>query len=135
MARRQRGYSLIEIGITLVVAAVLASLAWPSLQAQWLRARRADAVDALLRVQKEQERHRIQHGLYALQLGALRGFASERSPQGLYAVRIESTSPDGYVAAAMAQGRQQADAGCERLTLTVTEGFAQMGPTRACWNR
>lgn len=129
-----RGFTLVESLIACAVAALLAGVALPSMQGQRLRAGRLDAVAALTRVQSAQEQHRSQSGLYAGSLSTL-GLINPNSPQGLYAVSLQVTGPDGYRATATALGRQAQDRGCAVLTLEVDQGFPTEGPQAQCWQR
>jgi len=134
--RRLRGFTLVELCLAATVAAVLAAVALPSYRGQLLQAGRLDAVAALTRLQTAQEQHRAAHGLYALQLGALRGVGSV-SPEGRYLVSLAAVGPEGYRATATARpgGPQAADHDCAALTLDVTQGFATPGPSARCWRR
>jgi type IV pilus assembly protein PilE len=130
------GFTLAELCVVLAVAGVLASVAWPSLQAQLQRGRRADAVAALMRVQIAQEGHRANHGLYASQLGALAGAAAPRSQEGLYDIQLDGGG-DRYEARATARadGAAAGDVACATLRLQVREGIADFAPSARCWNR
>ncbi|HRD97202.1 MAG TPA: type IV pilin protein, partial [Rubrivivax sp.] len=77
------------------MAALLASAALPSMQGQRLRAGRLDAVAALTRVQAAQEQHHAVHGFYAGELAAL-GLIDPNSPQGLYALSLQTQGPEAY---------------------------------------
>jgi type IV pilus assembly protein PilE len=131
---RTAGFTLVECGVACAVVAVLASLALPALQGRQLRAARFDAVAALTRVQAAQEQHRSHHGLYATELGALRGVAP-RSDQGRYTVAIEPLGAEAYRATATATGAQAQDHDCAVIALEVRSGFPTHGPSAACWNR
>jgi type IV pilus assembly protein PilE len=128
------GFTLVECLAVLAMLAVLGVMAYPSLRAYDFRAGRLDAVEALTRVQVAQEKHRNAHGLYAAELQALAG-ASAQSPQGRYAIRLESIGPEAYLALARAVGAQAEDPGCATITLQVKQGFAQIGPHAGCWHR
>lgn len=119
------------------VALLMAALAWPSLQGSLQRARRADAIAALTRVQLAQEAYRAHHGLYAGTLGVLRGAASPRSPEGLYDIAVQQAAGETLVVAASARadGPQAGDTACNRLTLSLNQGLADFGPSARCWNR
>lgn len=134
--RRPRGFTLVELCIATSVAAVLAAVALPSYRGQLLQAGRVDAVAALTRLQAAQEQHRAAHGLYAAQLGALRGVGPV-SPEGRYAVAMALAGPEGYraTATARAEGPQAGDRECAALTLDVVHGFATLGPSARCWRR
>jgi type IV pilus assembly protein PilE len=132
--RKARGFTLVECATVCAMAGVLAAVALPAYQGQARRAARLDAVQALTRLQLEQESHRAHHGLYASQLSALRGVAPV-SAQGRYILTLENTGPEAYRATAQARGVQMRDTGCPALTLEVNAGFATFGPNAPCWNR
>jgi prepilin-type N-terminal cleavage/methylation domain-containing protein len=132
--RRRAGLTLIECAIVCAVVAVMAALALPMMRSPALRVARLDAMQSLMRLQAAQEQHRSLHGLYAADLQPLRG-VNERSAQGLYRISLAGTGPDAYRASAVAQGAQARDTDCPTLTLEVHLGFAQEGPSPACWNR
>lgn len=129
---RARGFTLVELMVVLTLAGLLVATAWPSYRAQTLRAARADAVDALTRLQMAQEKFRSANGLYGSNVAQLGG---ERSRLGHYAVSISTSGPDSYVARASALGAQADDLRCAVLTLEVDQGFGRVGPSPQCWNR
>ncbi len=135
--RCRPGFTLVELCIVLALAGVLASIAWPSLQSQLQRSRRADAVTALMRVQLAQESHRALHGLYATQLGALVGASSPRSPEGLYDIELGGDGATRFEARAIARagGLAAGDTACASLRLQVNDGLAAFAPSLRCWNR
>lgn len=133
----QRGFSLVEICIVLAIAGVLATVAWPSLQAQLQRGRRADGVAALMRVQLAQESYRAHHGLYAAQLTQLRGASASRSSDGLYDIELLGHGGSHYeaLARARAASAMASDSPCAVLRLQVRDGQAEFAPSLRCWNR
>jgi type IV pilus assembly protein PilE len=136
-ARVMRGFTLLELAIVCAISGLLATVAWPSWRQQWLQAGRADAVQALMRLQGAQAQHHEAHGLYAQQLSALRGASQGISDQGRYSLQLEASDAEGWRASATAlpSSPQAADRECLRLTLEVRQGFASVGPTARCWNR
>ena len=128
------GFTLVELAVVCAMAGVLAAVALPSYQSYLLRAGRADAVDALTRLQMAQARHHAAHGLYATELSVLRGVPQPDSAQGLYTLAVAGGG-DGYRATAAAQGRQRKDSECSVLSVEVAQGFTHLGPTARCWNR
>jgi type IV pilus assembly protein PilE len=134
--RRAAGFTLVELCVVLAVSGVLAAMAWPSLQSQLQRGRRADAVTALMRVQIAQENHRAHHGLYASQLPVLVGAAAPRSSEGLYDIELIGGG-DRYEARATARAGSAAagDRSCAVLSLQVRDGLVDFAPSPRCWNR
>jgi type IV pilus assembly protein PilE len=110
------GFTLIELMITVSVAGVLSSVAYPSFMDQVQRVRRTDAVVAMMQVQWAQERWRSNSNAYGTlaQIGA-----SGTSPAGHYTVAVSSPSADGYDALATATGPQARDTNCAHLKLSM----------------
>jgi type IV pilus assembly protein PilE len=115
-----KGFTLLELAIVVLVAALLAALAMPSFSESLRRARRSDAVSALTQLQLSQERWRSDHPAYATDLAALG--LTERSEQGLYRIAVTAADGQGHVATATATGLQQDDLACTALRLEQAEG-------------
>jgi type IV pilus assembly protein PilE len=137
-----RGWTLAEMLICLALVSVLAAIALPAYQQQQRQARRSDGQAALVQLQIDQARWRGQHDRHADTLSAL-GWASDRSPQGHYQIRLTEASAEGYSAMAVALGGQAADQDCTPLRLrwegTATAVFSagphmDSDPAR-CWRR
>ena len=142
--RPQRGYTMVEIVVALMLVALLVMLAFPSFQAQWLKARRGDGRVALMQLQQAQERWRADHPAYAT--GAELNLP-ERSAHGHYRLGVHAPSSSGYELHAEAQGAQREDTLCKVLRVRQSQGETAFlsGPTlnldnpdhlnRRCWNR
>ena len=128
------GFTLIELAVVCALVGVLTAVALPSHQSHLLRSGRADAVDALTRLQLAQAQYHAAHGLYATELSVLRGVPQPASTQGLYTLAVAGGG-DGYRATALAQGRQRKDSACPQLSVEVSQGFTHHGPSARCWNR
>lgn len=72
-----RGFTLIELMITVVIVAILATIAIPSYQEYVIRARRADAQGTLMGLANALERFHTQNGTYA---GAAAGGGDTGAP-------------------------------------------------------
>ena len=141
--RAVRGFTLIEMLVTVAVAGVLSSVALPSFEGQLQRARRADALVSMVQVQAAQERFRSNGASYG-SLAAI-GVAA-RSAAGHYTLQMASFDADGFVVSATANGVQARDTACAYMTLTSTGANVAYasGPTaalsnptsanRACWS-
>ena len=144
LAREVAGFSLTELLITLCIAGVLATLAYPGLQSTVWRLRRAEAVTTLAQMQLAQQRHRSRHLRYAT-LSEL-GLPSA-SPSGRYQYSEDTPDTSRYGILAVAQGDQAGDSPCVHLGLRVDGLDVQWlsGPTedlanpsadnRRCWSR
>ncbi|MCZ2495953.1 prepilin-type N-terminal cleavage/methylation domain-containing protein [Xylophilus sp. Kf1] len=62
--RRPRGFTLIELMITVAIVAILASIAYPSYQQSVLKGRRAQARAAIVELMQQQERYMTQNNRY-----------------------------------------------------------------------
>jgi type IV pilus assembly protein PilE len=123
---------LVEVAIVLVVAGLLAGIAWPSYSDAVRRGRRADATDAILKVLQAQERWQANTGSYAADLSTLGAAAS--SPKGYYQLAVSSADRHGFTltANALSTASQSGDTACATLTVTVLRGQATHAPA-TCW--
>jgi len=142
--RRNAGFTLIETMVTVGIAAVLSSIAYPSLEGQVMRARRTDALVALLQAQLAQERFRANNASYGSLADA---GVRPTSPAGHYRIAVISSDAAGFELLASAVAGQARDARCRHLrlalvdaTLTYASGSdaTTANPAdanRACWSR
>ena len=143
-ASRLRGFTLVETMVVVGIAGVLSSVAYPSLEGHVLRARRTDALVALMQAQLAEERYRASHDRYGSLAEA--GLGSS-SASGHYALQVAQRDADGFELLASARGRQERDAACRHLrlassgsSLVFTSGpeasTANSAATnRSCWNQ
>ena len=142
--RRNAGFTLIETLVTVAIAGVLSSVAYPSLEGQVMRARRTDALVALLQAQLAQERFRANNASY----GSLADAGVwPTSPSGHYRIEVVSSGAAGFELLASAVAGQARDTRCRHLRLaladaTLTYASGSDATTangadanRACWSR
>jgi type IV pilus assembly protein PilE len=67
--RKARGFTLIELMITVVIVAVLASVAWPSYQSYLQRSRRAEAQSLMLAIVNKEQQYLLDARQYTDVLG------------------------------------------------------------------
>lgn len=117
-----------ELMIAVVVAGILAALAYPSMTAFFARGRRADAIAALTSVVQAQERYRSNRTTYASSLGSegLDMEAQLAAVSKYYTVTLDGVGPaksytTGYVlSAAPKRGSpQDNDKGCQVLRVQL----------------
>ena len=143
MYRRQRGVTLIELMVVMIVIAILASVAIPSYRRFVLRAQRSDAMTGLLKVATAEEKFQLQNGAYTTSLTGTGtsglGMASATSERGFYTLSVATTAT-GFTATAtpVAGGPQASDTTC--ATFTVNESGTKRAlnsgstdKTTECW--
>ena len=153
----QRGFTLIEVMIAVVIVAILVAVALPAYQNSIRKSRRSEAFAALSNVQQMQERHRSSQPVYAASLTDARnavppglGMAGVRTANGYYDLALSGTGADGYTVTAVGvAGTSQAEDGaCRALGVRMQAGnvlhagaataatidWANPDPAR-CWAR
>ena len=142
--RRNAGFTLIETLVTVAIAGVLSSVAYPSLEGQVMRARRSDALVALMQAQLAQERFRANNASYGSLADA---GVRPTSPAGHYRIAVVASDAGGFELLASAVAGQARDASCRHLRLaladaTLTYASGSDATTangadanRACWSR
>ncbi len=113
---RPAGFTLVELMCVMVVAAVLASLAYPAYLGAVRKGRRCEARVALLRAQLAEERYRAEHGSYG-DLSDIGIAANDKVSH--YTIAVLAADPAGYTIEAIATGAQAADTRCRHLRMTV----------------
>ena len=127
-----RGFTLIELMVTLVVVAILAAVALPSFQDSVRKSRRADAFTAISSIQQAQERWRGSRSPYSDSLpntavapALANGLGmGTQSSGGYYGLSLGSVSATGYdtVATAVAGKSQAEDGSCKVLGIRLAGG-------------
>ena len=147
MKPRSAGFSLIELMVTVAVVAIIAAVALPSYRQYILRANRADATTALLRLAGNQERFYIQNNTYAsedlMDDAPPAGLGIDGTERGFYDLSMEAAAggyTSGYTATATVAsgGDQHDDADCDKFTvneqgLRTAEDSGGADNTDRCW--
>jgi type IV pilus assembly protein PilE len=145
-AGRLKGFTLVELLITLAILGILAGVAYPAYQNSIRQTRRTDGISAALAIQVAQEKFRANCPFYAQNLGntntcgataALSTVqADATSPEGFYTLSIGTGTATGnaYTISIDPTGTQATDTDCDPMTLT----FNATNPTglkapAACW--
>lgn len=115
---------MIELLIVLVIAAILASIAWPAYTSQVLRGRRSDAMSALAEISQAQERWRSDNPAYASTVAALGQPAVSRG--GHYDLSIIASTVTAYAytlqATVKSSSPQANDSRCQTMKMELAAG-------------
>lgn len=118
MTLRQNGFSLIELLIVISVVAIIMAIGIPGYRQYLMRANRADATAALLRISAAQERFYLQNGRYAatqqeLEAAPPAGLGTGKTERDFYVLQLQPNAGGpavGFIASATARlGKAQSD--------------------------
>ena len=139
--KKGRGFSLIELMITVAIVAILASIAYPSYQQHILRSWRTTATGCVLQLGQAMERRYTT----ATPMSYAGAFPADgcTTENGMNARYTFSFSPVGnlaagaqaYIIQAVPQGAQTGDTQCGTLTLNEqgTRTESGTGTVNDCW--
>ncbi|RTR39092.1 type IV pilin protein [Shewanella canadensis] len=125
-----KGFTLIEVMITVAIVGILAAIAYPSYIDYVIKSGRSEGVAAVLRVANLQEQYYMDNRAYATDMTKLGlGATAYKSEHGYYEVTSSGTS--SFTITAKAIGTQASrDSTCKTITLTDT---GVKGPNTECW--
>ncbi len=144
---KQRGMTLIELVVVIMIVGILAAVAIPSYRQYVMRSQRADAKDALLALATQQEKHYLQCNAYAEILDNATNCAAgeiqaaDVSKNGWYELEADAPNPaTGFTVTATAiNGENQwQDTECRSFTVDqagVRRAFDEddTDNTEECW--
>ena len=140
--KHRKGFTLIELMITVAIVAILAAVAYPTYRSYVMRSNRVEAQNALLQIQVAQEKFFLQHNRYATTNTELTNAPGDATPglgmrstteHGYYTLSLApgpGGSVNGYTATATATGGQAQDTDCPTFSITHT---GVRSPSTGCW--
>ncbi len=122
---RQRGVTLIELVVVIMIVGILAAVAIPSYRNYVVRSQRADAKDALLALATQQEKHYLQCNTYATTIDVATNCAAgelqapDVSKNGWYQLDIPNGNATAFTVRATAVNgeNQWQDTACRTFTV------------------
>lgn len=129
-----KGFTLIELMVTLVLIGILAKIAYPAYTNYLFKAHRTDGMSTLMSMQVAQEKYRYGNSTYGTLAQVWNNVAI--SPNGYYSLTVPANTSSSYTLTATAIGTQAADAengvSCTPLSITVTGSSVVKTPS-GCW--
>ena len=141
----QRGVTLIELVVAMIIVGILAAVAIPSYRAYVIRSQRSDAKDSLLALATQQEKHYLQCNTYATAIADATSCPDElqgtdASKNGWYDLTINAADATTFTvsATAIAGERQDQDDECQSFTVDqagvrTAEDSGGADNTDECW--
>lgn len=120
-----RGFTLIEVMITVAIVGILAAIAYPSYQSYILRSHRSEGMALLSEAAARMERYYAQNSTYAtatlskLGLTSTANATTVNSANGYYSLTLGTLTATSYSLSAAPQNAQRSDS-CGTLTLDST---------------
>lgn len=126
-SRRQSGFTLVEVMVTVAIVAILAAVSYPSYQSHLRKGRRAQAQSYLMNLAQREQQYLTDNRAYALDNGTISAGTVLSAPvpsdvASSYTITTAAragTSPS-FIITATARGRQAADG-----NLTIDETGAK----------
>lgn len=145
MQKKQNGFTLIELMITVAVVGILASIAYPSYADYIRRGHRNEAKSGLQQVALWMERAATANGIYPITSDATQKTSMDKIlgqySNAYYTLSFSSSDTASFTLQAVPQGAQTADK-CKTLTLNQTGLMGANGKTQGtsgydadCWGK
>jgi len=134
VCRKKRGYSLIELAVTIVALGLLAAMAMPSYQRVVRKAHRASAIALLMDLRLRQERYRADNAGYASTLDEIAAPTSGAVVED-YVLAIVGSSTTAYRLRAQARDTSLQQADTQNAVSCAELEIDQSGTKTpaACW--
>lgn len=134
---RQKGFTLIEVLITVAIIGIIGGIAYPSYLDSLRKGFRTDATESLMRLAIAQEKFYIQNGTYTTEISAATGLnnGSTESSNNYYTLKAEKGSSGdiktSFKLTATAKGSQAKDTYC--AVFNIDSKGQRTGTNTDCW--
>jgi type IV pilus assembly protein PilE len=108
--RRRKGFTLIELVITVAIIGILAAIAYPSYQSYLMKGRRAAAQSYLMDLAQAQQRYLLDRRAYGATEAEL-GYTTPTDVASFYTIAVAAPAgnPPSFTITATATGKQTPD--------------------------
>jgi type IV pilus assembly protein PilE len=129
-----RGFSLLEIMLTLFIMALLTALSVPVYSSYFMHQHRLAAETSLFKLATQLEKFYLQHDSYDKATLAELGFSTKTADQS-YLLNIAKADNVRFELQAIPEGRQAKELICGTLTLSSQgeKGMTGKGAVKDCW--
>lgn len=132
---RARGFTLIELMITVAIVAILAAIAYPSYAAYIRKGKRATAQAALMDLASKEQSYLLDRRVYTTVQADI-GFVMPAEIQGAYTIAVTCSPADcssgGFTATATPAGSQAVS---NEQTLTITDTGVKAPDASGYWGK
>ena len=138
MHKKQTGFTLIELVVTILIIALLTSMAVNYYQHQMIESRRTDAKTKLTEIMQREEKYFNENNTYTTNFLNIGYTSSPVQSDNLYysvaGVADAAGLTDGIILTATPQGPQTADSLCLAFILNSNgQKSTSTGATTGCW--
>ena len=136
-AKKQFGFTLIELMIVVAIVGILTAVVYPSYTNFVFRSNRAEAQTELMRLSNLQEQRFVDWRAYTQDMTQIGGNGDPHiTESGNYSIdAVVSADGDTFTLMATAQGAQLNDLACPTFTLTETGLQGPAATAAACWEQ
>lgn len=133
--KKIRGFTLIELMITVAIVGIIAAIALPNYTEYVKRASRAEAVASLLDAANKQEQFFVDNREYTNKVSDLG--ISEKTENGHFKLVVTVNNNTFTITASPIAGPVKGDADCTELSITDTglKGAKGAKDTEYCWGK